>query len=265
MKIKFLGVGGMFCTENGNSNLLLTHGNKNLLIDCGYGIPYLLKEHNIDIKDIDAVYISHVHSDHAGGLDYLGYASYFSGHKIKLIAQEMVINQLSQMLLPSMGLLRDGKYMSLSDYFYIHSIKNKEEYFWHWPSDGIGMGSRDMAFYLIPNDHIMTTFGLVASHMNNSFYFSSDCYINDMYVPKTTDEIYMYKEFKSDIIFHDCEVSDTPSGVHSHYDTLKKLPLAVKQKMWLYHYSANLILPNAKQDGFAGFVKKGQEFNFGVH
>lgn len=39
------------------------------------------------------------------------------------------------------------------------------------------------------------------------------------------------------------------------------MPEDIKAKMWLYHYSDG-DLPDAKQDGFLGFVAKGQVFTF---
>jgi hypothetical protein len=66
---------------------------------------------------------------------------------------------------------------------------------------------------------------------------------------------------QADVIFHDCETSSTHSPVHAHYEQLLTLPLAIRRKAWLYGYQPG-ILPNASQDGFCGFVKQGQSFEF---
>jgi hypothetical protein len=65
----------------------------------------------------------------------------------------------------------------------------------------------------------------------------------------------------ADIIFQDCETAPFESGVHSHYGKLKTLPDKMKQKMWLYHYQDG-DLPDARGDGFRGFVVKGQRFDY---
>jgi ribonuclease BN (tRNA processing enzyme) len=65
----------------------------------------------------------------------------------------------------------------------------------------------------------------------------------------------------SELIFHDCETTPFKSSVHSHYNDLKTLPVNIKQKMWLYHYSDGE-LPDAQADDFAGFVKPRQVFEF---
>lgn len=61
----------------------------------------------------------------------------------------------------------------------------------------------------------------------------------------------------ADLIFHDCEVGFR-SGVHPNYDDLMTLPKETKKKIWLYHTDG--VLPDAKKDGFLGFVEKGQVF-----
>ncbi|MBA2728166.1 MAG: hypothetical protein H0U49_08350 [Parachlamydiaceae bacterium] len=76
----------------------------------------------------------------------------------------------------------------------------------------------------------------------------------------TPDHLMGYYE-EADIIFQDCETSSMFSNVHAHYRDLITLNPDIKHKMWLYHYNPGP-LPNAKKDGFQGFVKKGQCFDF---
>jgi ribonuclease BN (tRNA processing enzyme) len=82
MELVALGTGSAFTLKNFQSNYLLK-GEKNLLIDCGGDIRFSLKEQNMSYKDIDAVYISHLHADHQGGLEYLAFCSYFDPSKKK--------------------------------------------------------------------------------------------------------------------------------------------------------------------------------------
>ena len=65
----------------------------------------------------------------------------------------------------------------------------------------------------------------------------------------------------ADIIFQDCEITPKASKVHAHYQDLAKLPEQIKHKIWLYGYQPGE-LPPARQDGFQGFVKRGQIFDF---
>jgi len=67
MKIYFIGVGEAF-DENLFNTSILVKTNINLLLDCGYAIPPLIWKHNPDQSFLDAIYISHLHSDHYFGL-----------------------------------------------------------------------------------------------------------------------------------------------------------------------------------------------------
>jgi ribonuclease BN (tRNA processing enzyme) len=84
MKIVFLGVGSAFTLpsrlkESNNaipktiddcdwqSNVVVvSKSGKMLLIDCGGDIRFALWQQGLSYKDIDAVYVSHLHADHIG-------------------------------------------------------------------------------------------------------------------------------------------------------------------------------------------------------
>ncbi|MDF2840978.1 MAG: fold metallo-hydrolase, partial [Clostridia bacterium] len=55
------------------SGFLLATSNAKILIDCGSGVISKLQQH-IEIEELDAVILSHLHSDHAGDMLTLGYA-----------------------------------------------------------------------------------------------------------------------------------------------------------------------------------------------
>ncbi len=99
----------------------------------------------------------------------------------------------------------------------------------------------------------MPTYGLLFTINNTTVFITMDTQFVHFY----TDTIYQ----QADIIFQDCETLPCKSGVHAHYSELKELPPEIKRKMWLYHYNCNPLL-DCKQDGFAGFVAKGQCFDF---
>lgn len=67
MHIKFIGTGGAFDHELGNSSALVALDGNHILIDCGYSIYPRLVEKGV-IDSIDYLLITHLHDDHAGSL-----------------------------------------------------------------------------------------------------------------------------------------------------------------------------------------------------
>lgn len=258
MKLTFLGVGSAFTTpEYFQSNMLLTAASgKTLLIDCGTDIRHSLAEHRLAARNhgpaIDAVYISHSHSDHIGGLEYLAFTSYFSGapEKIKLFAAAPLLTGLWEESLRGGLACIQGKSMRLHDYFDCREVGPNALFCW----EGI-------AFQLVPMPHILVgnevrySYGLLIGQGDGDDYaafLSTDSQFRRDLVSRLAGRV--------GAIFHDCETTAGKSGVHAHYEELRTLPAAIKSKMWLYHYHpAPPFAPEA--DGFKGFVKKGQEFH----
>ena len=72
MKLTFLGVASAL-SSGYNSNILIEDKDHVMLFDCGEDIKHSLKAANRKVEDLDAVYISHLHSDHCYGLSWLAY------------------------------------------------------------------------------------------------------------------------------------------------------------------------------------------------
>ena len=109
--------------------------------------------------------------------------------------------------------------------------------------------------HIMAGSKIMDTFGLMMSKKDHqTVYFTTD---SQHCSPAQVEHFY----HEADIIFQDCETSEIKSGVHANYNELVTLEDDIKNKMWLYHYNPGK-LPDAKADGFKGFVVKGQESDF---
>lgn len=256
MKLTFLGVSSAL-SEGFNSNMLLdTDQGKTLLMDCGVDIKYSLKAANRQISEIDAVYISHLHGDHCGSLEWLGYYFYFVlKRKIDLYIHESLLSDLWMMLSPSMS-IHKNKNLILQDYFNIKTFDDR----------AMSFNFDDCMFRSYKSLHIngkyqnMYSYSLLVDNQDTSdkneglFYISFD-----------TEEINM---IDARHIFYDCDVMNL-SGVHVNYNHLKNIQDETRKKMWLYHYSDLSKyngkygeMPNAEEDGFAGFIKEGQIFDF---
>lgn len=227
LSLQFLGVGGFFGPTY-HSNILLNIDGKNLLLDCGSDIRHSLADSPYDWSDIDAVYISHLHGDHVGGLETLAYANKFinNGKKIPLFIHRSMISTLWTMLHPSLSNVKGC--CVLNDYFLVNVV---DDSFWY----------NAMKFDLVRNLHIKTKY--------EPYMYSYGLFFKDIYWSSDTCEINKYYCDKAKIIFHDCETLDKPSGVHTHYNELFKNPNFVK--MVLYHYS------KSQDEGcFAGTYQK---------
>ena len=265
VSIQFLGVGGAFAmpttpgdlsTAPMQSNMVITsESGKLMLFDCGGDIRFSAQMCGYGPNSFDAVYISHEHADHAGGLEWLLLNRLFGGGlKPVLIAETKLIQNLWKVLRPGLrvttkGLMRSGHYYD-ERWFSLNEFKEDDRMAWE-----------DLTLFLVENVHVrhrtrpMISYGMIVeTKRRSSFYVSADT----VFERETIIDI----AENTDIVFHDCEVG-YKTGVHAHYDELLTLPDDVRAKMWLYHYNpVEAAKRDPTADGFLGFVARGQTFTF---
>jgi hypothetical protein len=253
MKLTFIGTGSAFTMSNFQSNMLLEDSGKRLLIDCGGDIRHALAKAGLGAKDIDGVYVSHLHADHIGGIEWLGFSRYFSqGPKPALFINERLATPLWENSLRGGMASHQGVVLTLDHFFSkVHRIPQNGGFRW---------GQTDCQ--LVQTVHYMDGYEIVPSYgllmrvtnpSNGEVFLTTDT----QFAPSQLMDFYG----RATAIFQDCETSNYKSSVHAHYTELKTLPADVRRRMWLYHYQDGP-LPDAKADGFAGFVKQGQTFEF---
>lgn len=290
MKLRILGCGNAFSDVNFNQCFLIEENGKKFLIDYGYQAPHALKAAGVSVKDIDAVYISHQHADHIGGLeqmaflryDWVNHPTHYSQGKYapKLIANKNLMKDLWEHSLQGGLRSMEGFDASLETFFETMAIEPNQTFRWE-----------GMTFSLVQQIHVMTgsvimnTFGLfIETKDGKKVYCTTD---SQHCSPKQVEVFYR----KADVIFQDCECLGVDtlkkeykfgSGVHANYAQLAGYPSAnsirlsddVRAKMWLSHYQdfVNGGVDGfgnpcdwqalAKADGFQGFLHVGQEFEF---
>ncbi len=251
MQLMFLGSGSAFWLkpDNFQSNILLTSKTgKRLLIDCGTDIRFSLAAAGLSYRDVDDIYISHLHADHVGGLEFMGFSSMFDRRckQPGLYISESLGDELwTNCLAGGMSTIND-KICNLSDYFSVHAVSETGGFVW----EGV-------EFNLVATDHVMgreksmISYGLFFTVGNKSIYLTTDTRFSPQRLGRYLED--------ADLILHDCETSPGASGVHARFEDLRGLPEAIRKKMWLYHYDDGP-LPDPIKAGFCGFVRRGQVF-----
>lgn len=264
MELHFLGTGSAFTTKNFQTNIILKQKGKCLLIDAGGDLRFSLKEAGLSYKDIDSVYISHLHTDHAGGIEYLGFCTYFDPttiNKINLYGNgELIRKGWEDTWKGGMESIQ-GEIVNLESYFNVKPIKPNGKFVWE-----------GLTFQTVQSIHIMNGYSIVPCYglmitMENGkkVYFTSDC----QFAPSQIMDFYK----QADYIIQDCETSPFRSGVHAHFDELCTLPPEIKAKMILIHYQDNVLVNEgcminhewfnkAETNGFMGFAKRNNLCNF---
>ncbi|ERN42979.1 metal-dependent hydrolase of the beta-lactamase superfamily III [Rubidibacter lacunae KORDI 51-2] len=255
MQLTFLGSGSAFTVgaDNFQSNMLLTTaGGRRLLIDCGSDIRFSLYSVGLSYFDITDIYISHLHSDHVGGLEYIGFTRKYDPRcecPHLYLSKELTSELWERTLSGGMRSL-EGDIATLDSFFAVHPVER-----------GGGFAWEGVEFQLVRVVHVNNGFFLMPSY---GLFFE----IDGTKIFLTTDaqnQYGRYQEYyrRADTIFQDAETAMRPTGIHAHYNDLRHLPADLKRKMWLYHYQPGP-LPDARADGFRGFVKRGQVFDFSL-
>ncbi len=255
MKLVFVGTGSAFTVGgNYNSNMYFESENgKKLLIDCGADVRHALYDLGLDHNAFEAVYISHLHADHIGGMEWLAFKTMFdlkNPHRVDLYFADSMEAPLWNILAGGLCSLDDVE-AELSTYFKLHLVHPDGKFVW-----------QNTEFHLFQTIHQISNKKLFPS-------FGLEAKIDGYHVILSTDTRFPIHESErllklyepADIIFHDCETNTRKSNVHAHYTELLTLDASIRKKMWLYHYNPGE-LPDACKDGFRGFIKRGQCFDF---
>jgi ribonuclease BN (tRNA processing enzyme) len=232
MLITMIGTGSAFTMKGYQTNAVMSRNGKNMLVDAGSDVRFSLAKAKMSYKDIDAMYITHLHADHIGGIEYLAFCTYFDPsvkENIHLIANNELLRDLWNHSLQGGLKSIQGRQMGLMDFFDLMSVRKNESFEW----EGIG-------FRIVQTVHIMDGYAIVPSYglliddpdSKKKIFYTGDTQFN----PNQIRDFYAM----SDLIIQDCETGKFPSGVHAHYDELKTLPVDIKKKMRLVHFQDNV-------------------------
>jgi len=261
MKVQFLGSGSAFVLgkENYQSNILIENDGKYLLYDAGTTLPDSLNAVNLKPQDLDTIYISHLHADHAGGIEYIAFKTYFEQfpfgvNKINLIGYHRILNEGWENTWKGGLQSIQGKVNTLETYFDTKYLKDNDTF------DFYGVTMKPVqTIHVVDNRQHVPSYGMMFDTPNgNTVFISGDT----QFAP---NQMLTYFE-QSDVIFHDCEFAEYPNSVHAQFHQLCTLDEDIKSRMYLYHYSLGTktyeeLNDEVLKNGFAGLVKRGHTFN----
>lgn len=210
MNIQFLGTGGAFDVEFGNSSAVVNIDNENILIDCGFSIfPKLVSTGTVN--QINKILITHLHDDHVGGLSSLILYYYFKlnlGRLKILYPTDALKKEIINFLKCTTG--NPEKYVEFINLKEVNNIQY---------IDTTGQHIENMLSY-----------GYVFLNKKESIIYSGDIANSDTIFGWLTKN-----RIQNPIVFHD--VSFTHDGVHTFYKDL--IPYVKDYKVFGYHCNPN--------------------------
>ncbi|MEK4824534.1 MBL fold metallo-hydrolase [Niallia sp. FSL W8-0951] len=245
IKIKALGTGGAF-TKHYHNNYVFELGDRKLLLDAGTTLRYSLNESGYKESDITDMVITHLHSDHVGGLEeFAQRCKWIYNHKPNLWVRSDLLQGLSNIL--SYGLCTDG--LSIQDYFNIQYVEDEF------------MIGRTYAVEMVKTDNLhsqgMLSMGLKINELgSNNIVFTSDI---------AKHEVAQFDGVIDDstaALFHD--ISLIPNPVHSYIeDVVKyyegKIDL---DKIYGMHYQDDVDIEEVEQKYGINMVRKNRYYCF---
>ncbi|MDR9426083.1 MAG: MBL fold metallo-hydrolase [Marinobacter sp.] len=237
--LTMLGVGHSEAMEHWNNNAMIEARGRRLLIDAGYTIKFALRDQGLTLKDIDAIFITHVHADHCFGLERLAYECRFRyGFKPTLYLPPRVYEELWSITLKGvMGQVGEGS-AELSDFFDVVLV------------DETGFEFEGITLQPFQNRHTpeKPSYGLLVNHR---LLFSGDT----RPIPDVVNH------YSPETILHDGTLADW-NPVHASLTELRECySQAIRKRMYLMSYEDHFEQYRAEVErDFAGFARQGQEF-----
>lgn len=243
-KCHVLGTGSMGAVVNYyNTNLMLDIEGGKLLLDCGFTIQQALDNQGYSLSEIDAAYITHVHGDHAYGVEQLAYNAMFTNpRRVTLYVEKGIESVLwDECLQGSLKSTGRGAH-TFDDYFDITIVDDHQFRF------------RGCEFETFATHHTAgkSTYGVI---VDQKLVYTSDtkplCWLK-------------YAGEKFDYIIHDCSPSGEAAAVHASYKRIMDCyPESVRKRIKAIHYDKRIEDIRSELEGAQiGIAEQGDIYEF---
>jgi hypothetical protein len=266
------------------------NGPYRLLIDAGADIRHGLKAIGLSSNDIDGVYVSHPHSDHIGGIEYLALTTFFNPFYTKaktewlqgtsiteklflehdwwpippkntkpdLFIHQKVLRRLKRAVGPGLDTLQGVHDVSIETYFDVHVIGKQDngqtKRYDFEDRNGKWMLTPIFAMHVISSAEEMPSYGISLEH-SSGYHILMPTDIASIMPPQLK---LLYQ--RANRIYMDCETTPFPSGVHPHInDLINEMDKDIQKKCLLYHYDK---IPEYPEGMFYGILKTGDSHNY---
>ncbi len=254
MEITPIGVGDAFAKTLFQTNFLVTPGDgEPFLVDCGHTCSRALQALGRELRSVPRVVLSHLHGDHIGGLEELGFLGYFAWERRpELYVPEGLVPWLwPHALEAGMGQrlrARGGGFFEagLETYFALTPLPGREPF---------SLGSVRITPF--PTPHVPG---------RPSWGFRLDDRATGGSVLLTCDTRFHARNLEVygrgvDAVFHDCQLASNGAHIHACLDELLTLPEAWQERVLLVHYGDDWQAYRGRT-GRMRFAAQGEPYRF---
>ena len=218
-----IGVGDAFSARHYSTCLALRAGGRWLLLDCPHPIRKMIREASasaglaLDVDALEAVALTHLHADHASGVEALGfYSRYVLGQRARIAVHPSVASRLwdghlagsMEWTRSSDGSLRRSR---LEDFFELVALNDAAP---------VRVGS--FSIECRSTRHVIPTTALRVTAAGRTLAFSADTEYDPELIAWLAD---------ADLVVH-----ETGPGIHTSLEALLALPEPLRRKMRLVHF-----------------------------